>query len=567
MKKHLVLAIAAAAMTFGFMSCGKKMAALSKEYFKVDPPVLEAKGGMVDATITGTFPEKYFKKKATIVLTPILKYNGTEEKLASATFQGEGVQGNDKKISYKGGGTYTHRISFEFKPGMEKSELYLQFEVKKSPTAKAVTLPETKVADGINCTYTLAKGENMEPAFADSEFERNISSQQEADINFLVNKADVRSSELKSSDIITLTKKLNEVSKKEGSSVKGVSVSGFASPEGAVSFNSNLAQKREKAANDYINKQMKQIKANIQVDSKYTAEDWDGFQKLVSQSSIQDKQLILSVLSQFSDPDQREVEIRKLSAAFKALERDILPRLRRSKMIVSYEMVGKSDQQLVDQAKNKPETMTVEELLYAGTLVPNPSEKVTIYEKAMKQFPNDWRTVNNLGAAKYLQGNMDEAEQLFSKAIDMNSSAKETNYNWGIIKLAKGDVKIAESFLGKAAGLGDKLDAALGVIYLYKGDYGAANKALSGDKSNNEAIAKLVVKDNASAANVLKEVENPNELTSYLKAIVAARNANKGEVISNLKDAVKNADLKKRAAVDIEFAKYVGDAEFDALTK
>jgi len=564
MKKHFLLATAALVMAFSFMSC-KNMGPLATEYFKVDPPVLEAKAGKVDATINGTFPEKYFKKNAIVVVTPVLKYNGTEERLPTGTFQGEKVKGNNKKIQYKAGGTYTLRISADFKPGMEKSELYLQFEVKEGK--KSTALPEIKVADGIQCTYMLAKAEQLEPAFATDQFQRSISSQQEADINFLVAKTDIRPTELKKSELVALTEKLKEVSAKEGSSVKGVEISGYASPEGGLDLNTGLAEKREKVAVDYINKQMKDLKTQAQVDSKYTAEDWEGFQDLVSKSSIQDKELILSVLSQFTDPAQRETEIRKLSAAFKVLASDILPQLRRSKMKVTFDISGKTDAQLIAESKATPDSMTVEELLFTATLVPDLDSKAAIYTKASTLYASDWRTINNLGAVKYLQGKYDEAEQLFSKAIDLNSSAKETNYNWGVIKMMKGDLKIAEPFLGKAAGIGPKLDAALGVIYLWKGDYGAANKALSADFSNNAVIAKLVVKDMTGAQTVLKDIKAPNELTSYLKAIVAARSGDKEGVLSNLKTAVQKPELKARAAKDIEFAKFSSDPAFNAIAK
>ncbi|MBR2178537.1 MAG: hypothetical protein IJ921_05420, partial [Paludibacteraceae bacterium] len=263
---------------------------------------------------------------------------------------------------------------------------------------------------------------------------------------------------------------------------------------------------------------------------------------------------------------QREVEIRKLSAAYKVLATDIIPQLRRSKMKVVTSISGKTDDQLKAAVKNG-EQLSIEELLYTATLTENAKEKEEIYQKAVDQYPDDWRAVNNLGAAKYLLGDFAGAEKLFSKAMDMNSSADETNYNWGIIKLRNGENKIAEQFLGKAAGLGDKLDAALGVVYLHKGDYGAANKALDGDKTNNAAIGKLVVRDNASAETILNSVETPNALTHYLKAIVNARKGNKTALVSELKQAVSDSDLKKRAKVDIEFAKYASESDFAAVVK
>ena len=445
---------------------------------------------------------------------------------------------------------------------MEKSELYLTFQVNTG--SKTFDLPEIKVADGINCTYMLAKAENLEPAFAADGFSHSVTPTQTADINFLVAKTNIRSSELDKDEIKALAEKLKQVSATEGSKVESVEISGYASPEGSVSLNTNFAEGREKVAVDYMNKQLDKIKQNVEIDSKYTSEDWDGFQELVQKSDIQDKALILSVLSQFSDPDQREVEIRKLSAAYKVLATDILPQLRRSKMKVVTSVSGKTDDQLKAAVKNG-EQLSIEELLYTATLTENAKEKEEIYQKAVDQYPDDWRAVNNLGAAKYLLGDFAGAEKQFSKAMDMNSSADETNYNWGIIKLRNGENKIAEQFLGKAAGLGDKLDAALGVVYLHKGDYGAANKALDGDKTNNAAIGKLVVRDNGSAESILESVETPNALTHYLKAIVNARKGNKTNLISELKQAVSDSNLKKRAKVDIEFAKYASESDFAAV--
>ncbi len=563
MKKHLLIALAVIASALALSGC-KKMGPLSQEYFKCTPAVLEAKGGVVNATITGTFPQKYLKKKASVVITPVLKYNGTQEKLTPVTFQGEAVQGNNKKISYKAGGTYTHRVQFDFKPGMEKAELFLALQVQTS--SGNYDLPEVKVADGINCTYMLAKGDNLKPAFAEDGFQHTSTSTEEADIKFLVNQANIRGSELSKDEIKALANKLKEVSAQEGSTVEGVEVSGFASPEGPQNFNANLAEKREQAANKFINDQMKKIQQNVTVDSKYTAEDWEGFQQLVSGSNIQDKELILSVLSQFSDPDQRETEIRKLSAAYTALATDILPQLRRSKMRVTLSVAGKTDEQ-INAAIQNGDSLTIEEMLYAGTLAQNAKEKEEIYDKAVQRYPDDWRALNNRGAAKFLQGDYAGAEKDFSAVMDMNSSAKEANYNWGIIKLHNGEVKIAEQFLGKAAGIGEQLDAALGIIYLHKGDYGAANKALQGDKSNAAAIAKLVNRDNAAAEQILKEVENPDELTSYLNAIVAARKGNKVDCFNALRKAVKDPDLKARVANDIEFAKFRDDAEFQSVAK
>lgn len=563
MKKNLLFIIASCLLAITFTSC-KDMGALSPDYFTVEPAVLEAKAGKVEAIITGKFPEKYFKKKATITVVPVIKYDGKEERLSGITFQGEKVKDNNKSISYKLGGTYTHKISFDFKPGMEKSELVLEFTAKQGK--KTYQIPSVKIADGINTTYSLVSGKGLATAYGVDKFQRIISEMQEADIKFLISQTNIRKSELTAEDIVSLMNKLSEASKSTNKEIKGIEVSAYASPDGSTEINTTLAEKREKVAVDYLNKELKKLKAESVIDSKFTPEDWDGFQELMKNSSIQDKNIILNVLSMYTDPEEREKEIKKISSAFKIIADEILPQLRRSKMKLNIDVIGKSNEQILDLAAKNPSALSVEEIIYAGTLVDDLNAKAEIYKQAVAIYPNDWRTSNNLGAVKFTQGNYAEATTLFTTAYGLNPKGQETNYNMGIASLVNGDKEKAQQYFGNAAGIGEKLDVALGSIYILKGEYPTANKSFGTTTSNNAALAKILVKDYASATNILNSIKAPNGTTSYLKAIVAARTSDKEGVLSNMKTAVsKDASLAKKAAKDVEFAKYMTEPAFTAI--
>ena len=373
-------------------SCNKDLKTLDPSLFTCTPNPLEVKGGKVDATITGTFPVKYFAKNATVTVTPVLTFNGKEVKAAASTFQGEKVVGNNKTISYKAGGSYTIKTSFDYNPEMIKSELWLDFSV--STKKKTYTLQRVKVADGVIATSQLAStnfGAENGAVIIPDKFQRVIQEMQEADIKFLIQQSELRKSEAKSEDIVALTKKIKEAKETQNKQVSGLEIAGYASPDGAVELNTNLAEKRQKVTNDFINKELKKIKTSVKVDSKFTAEDWDGFQKLMESSNIQDKQVILRVLSMYSDPEQRENEIKNLSVAFKSIADEILPQLRRSRLKLTVDVTGKSDEEIAKLANEDVSKLSVEELLYAATLTEDANKKADIYQKAVSAFPTDMR--------------------------------------------------------------------------------------------------------------------------------------------------------------------------------
>lgn len=564
MTKKLYLPLLMAMVVALFSSCSKKMGELSADYFTVTPQVLEAVGGKVPATINGKFPEKYFNKKAVVEVTPVLKWNGGEAKGQPATFQGEKVEGNDQTISYKMGGSYTMKTSFDYVPEMAKSELYLEF--KATIGKKVVTIPAVKIADGVISTSELVNNTlgNANPALGEDAFQRIIKEKHDANIMFLIQQANIRSSELKTAK--EFNKEVANVNEAANKKISNIEVSAYASPDGGVSLNTTLAENREGNTTKMLSKDLKKAKIDAPIDAKYTAQDWEGFQELVSKSNIQDKELILRVIAMYQDPAQRESEIKNISAVYKELANTILPQLRRSRLTLNYEIIGKSDEEIASLASSNPKELTIEELLYAATLTNDNGKKEVIYTKATELFPNDYRAFNNLGKLAYQAGNIDKAESYLKKAASIQA-APEVNMNLGLVALAKGDKTAAEAYLGKAAGA-KELGETLGNLYIAQGQYERAVNSFGDAKTNSAALAQILAKDYNKAKNTLAGIEKPDAYTDYLMAVLGARTNNTSMMMNSLKSAIaKDSSLAKKAATDLEFAKYFTNSDFMSIVK
>ena len=552
------------ALVVALSSCNKKMGELSSDYFTTTPQVLEAVAGKVPVTINGKFPEKYFNKKAVVEVTPVLRWNGGEAKGQPAVFQGEKVEGNDQTISYKVGGNYTMKTSFDYVPEMAKSELYLEFNAKIGN--KTVTIPAVKIADGVISTSELVENtlQSANPANGDDAFQRIIKEKHNANIMFLIQQANIRASELKTAK--EFNKEVAEVNEAATKKISNIEVSAYASPDGGVKLNTGLAENRESNTTKMLSKDLKKAKVDAPIDSKYTAQDWEGFQELVSKSNIQDKELILRVLSMYQDPEQREQEIKNISSVYKTLADEILPQLRRSRLTLNYEIIGKSDDEIASLAASNPKELTLEELLYAATLTNDNGKKEVIYTKATELFPNDYRAFNNLGKLAYQAGNIDKAESYLKKAANIQA-APEVNMNLGLVALAKGDKNAAEAYLGKAAGA-KELGETLGNLYIAQGQYERAVNSFGDAKTNSAALAQILAKDYNKAKNTLANIEKPDAYTDYLMAVLGARTNNQSMLTSSLKNAVaKDSSLAKKAATDLEFAKYFTNSDFMNIIK
>ena len=562
-KLYLSLTILAAAT---LTSCSK-MGALSSDNFSVNPSPLESVGGQVPATINGRFPEKYMKKKAVVTVTPVLRYAGGETAGDAATFQGEKVEANNQTISYRVCGNYTMKTNFKYVPEMLKSDLYLTFNAKKGK--KTVKIPDVKIGEGVISTSELVNRtlKNASTAFAPDAYQHIIKQKQEANIQFLIQQAKIRTSELNGVSVKQFVKTLQEIQADEQrKALENIEVSAYASPDGGMSLNTKVAQDREKSTQKYVESQLKKTGLEAEVDTKYTAEDWEGFKELVSQSNMQDKEVILRVLSMYQDPEEREHQIRNLSAAFTDLTQEILPQLRRARMTINYNLIGRSDDEIQAQYKSDASQLSVEELLYSTTLTENVAEQEGIFKKTAQLYPNDYRAYNTLATIAYANGKYNDAKNYLQQALKANSNAAEPNVNLGLISLINNDLTSAQKYLAKGAG-SQALGEALGNMYLKQGNYAQAVKSFGNATSNSAALAQILTKDYMKAAETLAAVQKKDAMTSYLKAIVAARTNNNNIAVDNLRDAIaKDASLAAYAAKDLEFLKLQNDATFKVLT-
>jgi len=536
-------------------SCKSNMD-LASDAFTVTPQVLEAVGGQVPVTIDGTFPQKYFKKKAVVTATPVLQWDGGSVAGDEITFQGQKVQGNNRTIIKKDGGSFSLKTSFPYQPEMKVSELFMTFDATKKN--KPIEIAPVKIADGVIATselYAKTAGTGN-TANAEDAYQRIIKQAQEANIMFLIQQANVRSSETKSSAIEALKESMKNVAADtKNFGVENIEVSSYASPDGATDLNEKLAGQREKNTVDYVKKEMKNSKLDTNVDSKYTAEDWDGFQKLVENSNLADKELILSVLGMYSDPERRETEIKNLSSVYAELADEILPQLRRSRMTLNYQIIGRSDEEISEAYKSDASVLSCNELLYLATLTDDDSEKINIYNTAVKLYPNDYRAYNNLGEIYFKNGNLQLAKQNLERALRLSPAAEEVNTNLGLLALANNDPEAAQQYLAKSAGKVN--DEALGNLYIAQGQYERALEELKGTYTDAEALAQIMVKDYNAAKNTLSKVADPSGYTYYLQAVVAARTNDAAAVAQNLKKAVElDSSLAEAAKSDVEFAKY-----------
>lgn len=550
-----ILAIASCS-TILLTGCSKKMNQFNADYFTVNPNPLEVVGDRVPATVTANIPAKFFLKNAEVTVTPYLVFDGEEVASQAYSFQGEKVRGNAPVISYDRGQSVTIPVMYNYQPEMIKSQLALAFTVRQG--GKQYVLPRVVVANGVIATAALADAGTVTPAIAPDRFQRIINEKYAADILFLINRSNIRKGQLETEEIEDLNNEIVSAKNASNREIKEINISSYASPDGTYAFNSKLAQERENSTKAYLNDQLK--KDNItefgELTAQFTPEDWEGFQKLVAKSDIQDKDLILSVLSMYKDPEQREKEIRNLSSVFDQLAETILPQLRYSRITASIDVIGKSDQEIMELFQTNPRALSVDEILYAATLTDNNAQKLKIYDTAARQYPNDYRTFNDLGVAQFIAGDFDAAQASFAQAARLAPSEAQPQLNLGLASLRNKDFRDAKQKFGNAAGL-NELGEATGTLYLMQGDINAANKAFGNSKSNNAALAQILAKNYSQAKSTLAGVASPDATTYYLYAVLGARTNNESMVKDNLQKAIKlDHTYAAKAAKDLEFANF-----------
>ena len=573
MKKTLGFIAVVALSGLITVSCSslKKMKKRAGEItYSVTPETLVAKGGMVDLKIDVTFPAKYFNKKVAIEATPVLRFKGGEKAYEMKAIQGEKVQGNAEVIPYEAGKTVSYMSRIPYEDAMRLSDL--EIDITGAKGAKTVKFDPRKIGDGVIATETLVVNAPA-TSVGEDKFQRIIKQQEEAAIYYLINSANIRSKEMTSEEMKKLEAYIKEAAAKENMNLNGIDVRSYASPDGAYDFNEKLANQREKSSSTFLKKQMKKGKVEQYKDENFfknfvVAEDWDGFKKAMEESNIQDKELILRVLSMHSDPEVREREIRNIASAFAVVADQILPKLRRSLFVVNTELIGKSDDELKALAKSSPAELNVEELLYSATLFDNNNDKLAIYETCMRQFPNDWRGFNDAGMVQFEMGNIAAAQSNFNKANSMSANNPVVQNNLGAVALKNGDLKQAEIYFGAATGAGDEVNYNKGIVAIKSGDYAAAVNYFGQCNCVNAALANVLAGNNNEALKKLNAENKECPMSYYLKAVIGARTNDATAVIENLKKACSlDASFKQLAATDMEFVKFFENNDFVTITK
>lgn len=554
-------------------SCGgldKMKEEASNLQYSVTPQVLEMHGGTVKYEIKGDIPAEWFNKKAIVEFTPAYKYDGGEEVLESKTYQGESVEANNKVIGFETGGAIEFAGEFEYQEAMRTGEL----EMRAVATIKDDELPllAVKLADGVISTPLLVMVDPMPVTYKDN-FQRVVAEEKAADIHYVIQRSNVRNSELSEEDIKELEKFVKMANEAENEEFKGVEVSAYASPDGPEKLNERLSDQRKKSADKYLDKVIGKTKVNKEdaeklYNLKSTAEDWDGFKELVEGSSIEDKDLILRVLSMYSDPVVREKEIKNMSSTYEVLADDILPKLRRSEIKVKVEKIGYADSTIMDFAVNNPDTLNLEEILYAGAMAEDLETKAAIYKSATELHDGCLRAFNNLAYVFIKQGNLTDAKASLEKANEIKEGQAIVANNLGVIALMEGDKETAKTHFLNATDAGNAVDYNLGIINIMEGEYEAAVNYFQNHKSFNTALAMLLADKTDSANKTIDAVEKDHPMNYYLKAVINARIGDEAAVMNSLRTAVeKDADLKEMAKTDLEFRNYFENETFKTIVE
>jgi Flp pilus assembly protein TadD len=545
----------------------------------VNPEVLEAHAGQVKVAVEGQIPEKYFVKKATLTVTPVVKYEGGEKAYPEIKLQGESVTANNAVISFDEGGNFEVQGALPYEESMKMSELIVRMTAQKGTSS--LDFEPVKIADGVIATSELVdksgapivgiqKEENSSGKYDPTidKFQRVVPDEFIADLHYLINSSYVRGDEVSADDVEQFKNYTKEANEAERKDLKNVEVSAYASPDGELDWNETLSQKRETTASKYLKKQLDKLGVAKDVNTKYTAEDWEGFKELMEESSIQDKELILRVLNMYSDPEVREREIRNLSETFTVLAEEILPELRRAKFIASIDMIGKTDQELLAAAENNPSSLNQAELLEAAELTDDLAKKKAFYKSFIKQFEDDWRGYNNLGMVQVMEDDFNAAADNFAKADQLDNNNPIIQNNLGVVALKSGDINKAKELFSAASGEGPQVDYNMGIVSIARAEYDKAVQYFGECTKPNAALAKILAGDNNGALKTLEASESDDAMVDYLKAIVGARTAKENLMVESLEAAVeKEPSLKAEAKKDLEFAKYFDNPKFQEVVE
>ena len=538
--------LTAAVLGLAAVACSspKKMAEQAENVIvKSDPAVLEVVAGKIEANVTVTYPEKYFHPKAVLEVTPVIVYEGGEAKMEPYYFQGEKVKDNYEVVSADGA-TVTKPVSFKYAEGMEKCYLELRGVVRFGD--KSTELPAKKVADGANTTYMLVC-QNGKVDYKADAYQEIIKQTAEGQVLYTINSSVVRNNQLKGESVKNFLAALDEIKANERKELVSTDVVAYASPDGGEELNTKLSDKRSQTAEKAFNKITKDEELGVPVNVKSIGQDWEGFQELVSESDIEDKDLIIRVLSMYSDPAVREQEIKNMSAVYKELAKEVLPELRRARFIANVEYTNYTSEELLQLINDNIDVLDEEALLRAATLVKDLKGKVAVYEKAVEKYSSA-RAQYNIAAAYLNAGETAKGKAALAKVAEKDADYQNA---MGVVALQEGNLADAARYFAAAGNAASKENQA--VVDILNGKYADAAAKLAGSEGLNKALALILTDDLASAS---KAVDCDCPKAAYLKAVIAARQGNADAVKANLEKAGQDKDLAARAAKDIEFVQF-----------
>jgi tetratricopeptide (TPR) repeat protein len=532
--------------------------------YNVTPEILEAHGGEVEVNIRGTFPERYFHKRAIVEVTPVITWDGGEEAMRSITLQGESVRDNHQVIN-RGGGSFSYTDRVPFREGMRLSDLEVRLNAQLGN--RDAEFDPRKIADGVIATSTLVVNEPR-PVIERDRFQRIIPETKETAIFYVINRADVRQTELRSERLAEFRQYLDQVVADERVEIKELGVNAYASPDGPINFNERLSEQRRQSSDRVFDRELS--RAGLQkgegfYNARALGEDWEGFKRLMEQSNIEDRQLILRVLNMYNDPVVREREIRNLSAVFEEIADQILPRLRRSEMVVNIDRIGYSDEELMQIYNQDPSRLNEEEILYTATLYDDPNRQYQVYNRAAQRFPNSFRAHNSRGIALIELGNVSAAKEAFQRARQIEDNDAVRN-NLGAVALMEGNLQQAEELFASVSSPGNETNYNLGIVAIKKGDYAKASGHMGNMPVINNALVKMLQNNNDEALRILNNIQQPGPLAYYLRAVIGARRRDNSMVFDNLRTAVnRDSNLKEYARTDMEFGRYFQDNTFQSI--
>ena len=521
---------------------------------EASPEPLILRGDQVELEVTGRFPAKYFGKKVSVEATPVLTWEGGSASFESEGFQGEDAAGNFTVVPFESGKSFSYSSSVPFDPAMEDTA-ELAIVISGTQGNKSATFAPFVVGAGVITTPLWVQADDQFIPVEDN-FQRIITYTEEVTVNYSVNSSTVRSGELRDADWKALKELIQLSVDADSVTITGARIEAYASPEGEITLNEDLASDRAISAAASVTRELKRKKLTTDeafYDLVPKGEDWQGFKSLMQASDIEDKNLILRVLEMYSDKNKREEEIRNIAKTYKAIEKEILPALRRSQVVVSYDVEGYTDEELMDYCMSMPDSLTADELLYAATLFADLNDKLTIYQSAARVHADDFRGYNNAGWCLAQMGRMNQAGEVFQQALELERNKAVVN-NVAALTRQNGDIDGAMKLLNEAAGAGPEVGYNKGIILIQKGDYASAISNMGRVSSVNVALAKMLNGDAAGAKTALENADDDSAVASYVMAVACARLNDSAGVKKHLGEALaKDPNLRQKAEKDLEF--------------